>query len=328
MYGVVDLFFGSFTGGANTVKSMGDGGLAASRIGFRGNEDLGGGMVAEYQLESSTFANNGTVVGTATSVTLWDRQIFVGVTSPMGRVRMGRQYSPHFIALASADPFGANSVFSPLGVMFGRDGQTNLVPFPVRLNSMVGYTSPNISGFTAEVAYAPGESAVASTSSGEGMSMALSYRKGPAFVAFAASRMRGGSAAAPVANPSTNNFYSLSGSYKLGSITAYGIWAQSATNATATEGARNINVGLSMVAAPQLTVSAGLTKREVNNLNRDATVLVMGADYSLSPRTALYARAVNVANDGNAANGAARTAVTANSGDDVRGYAFGVRHSF
>lgn len=328
VYGVVDLFVGSFKGSPGSSNVMGDGGLAASRLGVRGTEDLGGGMLAEFTLESSMFADTGAVVGTATSVTMWDRQVFVGVSGPFGRLRLGRQYSPHFVALAGSDPFGANAVFSPLGVMFGRDGQTNLVTFPVRLNNMLGYSSPKLGGFTAEIAYAPGESASASKRSGEGMSLALSYRQGPAFVALSASRMRGGTAAAPVADPSTTDFLSLSGSYKLGNLTAYGIWMQTITNAAATEDARHINLGLSYQAAPLLTLSVGVTQRDVKHLDRDATVLTLGADYALSRRTGLYARALNLSNDGTAANAAARTVINANSGDDVRGYALGIRHSF
>jgi predicted porin len=324
VYGVMDLYMGSFKGGSTTRKEMADGGNAASRIGFRGTEDLGGGITAEFLAESSILADTG-----ASVTPFWDRQVYVGVGGGRGgKLRLGRQYSPHFIALATSDPFGANAVFSPLGVMFGRDGQTNLVPFPVRLNNMIGYTSPTFSGFTAELAYAPGESAAASKSSGDGYSATLSYRGGPAYVALSASRMRGGSAAAPVASPSSNDFVSLSGSYKLGSLTAYGNWMETTTNAVATNDARHYNLGLSYAFSGQATVSAGYTNREVMNSPKDATVLTLGGDYLLSRRTALYVRTMSVSNKATAANGAARVAVTANSGDDIRAYAVGMRHSF
>lgn len=324
LYGVVDVYAATIKAGKNRVNELNDGGNLASRIGFRGVEDLGGGMKAEFTLESSFFGDTGAAVAAA----FWDRQVFVGLSGSAGRLRLGRQYSPHFIALATADPYGANAVFSPLGMIFARDGQPNLTPFPVRMNNMIGYMSPNMGGFTAEVAYAPGESATASTRSGDGLSMALSYRQGPLFVALSASQMRGGSAAAPVADPSTNNFVSIGGSYKFGSLTAYGNWVETSTNAAATNDVRHINLGLKYELSTATTLTAGYTMRDLANSSRDANVLVLGVDYALSVRTALYARALNLNNKGNASNGAARGLVAANSGDDIRGLAVGLRHSF
>lgn len=324
VYGVMDLFVGSFKGGNVTRKEMGDGGNAASRIGVRGTEDLGGGTTAEFTAESSLFGDTGTTVAAA----FWDRQVFVGMGGKFGRVRLGRQYSPHFMALATHDPFGANAVFSPLGVMFGRDSQTNLVPFPVRMNNMLLYTSPSFSGFTAELAYSLGESPTASKRSGDGTSMTLTYRQGALTAALSASQMRGGSAAAPVANPSTNDFLSISASYKLGNITAFGNWMETNTNAAATNDARHMNFGLTYTAPGQGSLMVGYTNRDVTNTPRDATVLTVGADYLLSRRSALYARVMSLSNKGQAANGAARVTVAANSGDDIRAYAIGVRHSF
>ena len=66
----------------------------------------------------------------------------------------------------------------------------------------------------------------------------------------------------------------------------------------------------------------------MRNSPRDATYVNVGYDYSLSRRTALYTRIFLVNNKSQASNGLVRVPVTANSGDDVRVFGVGVRHTF
>jgi len=69
----------------------GSGGLQGSRWGFRGTEDLGGGLKALFVLESGFYSNNGVLnQGGA----MFGRQAYVGLSNPIGTVTMGRQYDP------------------------------------------------------------------------------------------------------------------------------------------------------------------------------------------------------------------------------------------
>jgi predicted porin len=69
LYGVTDIGYGvkawSAGNGASLVKQTGvmDGGLAGSRIGFRGTEDLGGGLRAEFVVEQGIAPTNDELFG-------------------------------------------------------------------------------------------------------------------------------------------------------------------------------------------------------------------------------------------------------------------------
>ncbi|MDZ4357703.1 MAG: porin, partial [Variovorax sp.] len=120
VYGTVDLYVAHARSGPASSTRLEDGGQTASRLGFRGTEDLGGGMGAHFTLESG-FApdtGNGTLPGPAMS---FSRQSFVGFSAPWGQIDAGRMYTPMFYALFKADPYGLNSVFSPINLVAATD---------------------------------------------------------------------------------------------------------------------------------------------------------------------------------------------------------------
>ena len=83
---------GNAAGGA-TIKRVEDGtglGLSGSRLGFRGTEDLGGGLTAGFVLEGGFLADAGTL---AQGGRAWGRQVYVSIANAsVGELRMGRQY--------------------------------------------------------------------------------------------------------------------------------------------------------------------------------------------------------------------------------------------
>ena len=111
IYGIADAGIVAESGNpAGSVTKLTSGVSAGSRLGFRGTEDLGGGLAAIFALETGilldtggnaqgqVFANqNGLVFG---------RQDYVGLTGGFGAVTAGRQYNPYFITVNTVDPFG------------------------------------------------------------------------------------------------------------------------------------------------------------------------------------------------------------------------------
>ena len=123
IYGRTDIGYGvksfSNSAGATAAKQSGvmDGGNAGSRIGFRGTEDLGGGMKAHFVTEQGISPTNGALFGVrtstagiqydglATSTNQFDtgtagaysqgtnRQTYVGLEGGFGTVRVGYQYT-------------------------------------------------------------------------------------------------------------------------------------------------------------------------------------------------------------------------------------------
>jgi len=103
IYGVADAYFkgGKFMG--EDTMGVDSGGLAGSRIGFRGEEDLGSGLKAVFVLEQGINIDTGKSTG-MTSVDssansgdqTFTRQAYVGLKGNFGQVALGRQYAPGY----------------------------------------------------------------------------------------------------------------------------------------------------------------------------------------------------------------------------------------
>ncbi|MBN3754743.1 porin [Paraburkholderia sp. Tr-20389] len=124
------------------------GNLSTDRWGLRGNEDLGGGMSAVFDLESGFSIANGKL---SNGGDLFGRQAWVGLSSnTWGTVTVGRQYDllVDFVAPLSAtgSGFGGNLADHP----FDNDNLNN----DFRMNNAVKYRSPTIDGLTFGMAYA------------------------------------------------------------------------------------------------------------------------------------------------------------------------------
>lgn len=101
VYGVVDMGMQRNFSSARTGL---DSGLQSeSRIGFRGQEDLGNGTSAIFGLEAGFQADNG--ANSAGGNSLFSRQSYVGLQGPLGTVKLGRQMAPIYGALYEIDPF-------------------------------------------------------------------------------------------------------------------------------------------------------------------------------------------------------------------------------
>ena len=118
MYGVIDVAYGSHKttnlDGTVTRKSSGimDGNNAGNRIGFRGTEDLGGGLKANFVIEQGINPTSGDgfnkrvstshhqVDGTTAYSTGNSRQAYVGASGGFGEVRAGYQYTNSYDLVA------------------------------------------------------------------------------------------------------------------------------------------------------------------------------------------------------------------------------------
>lgn len=103
VYGVVDAGIVAEKGGAGgSVTKLTSGVASGSRIGFKGSEDLGGGLSALFLLENGFAVDNGAL---GQGGLLFGRQAFAGLGGGFGTVTFGRQYTPQYLTLALADPF-------------------------------------------------------------------------------------------------------------------------------------------------------------------------------------------------------------------------------
>ena len=111
LFGVVDLSANYIKNGKTSVKSMNSDMLNSNRLGFRGTEDLGGGMTAGFWLEGGMAPDTGTAGGFN-----FTRRSTVSLTSKAGEIRLGRDYTNSFSTVATYDAYGANGMGSPISL--------------------------------------------------------------------------------------------------------------------------------------------------------------------------------------------------------------------
>jgi len=143
---------------------------SGSRLGFRGTEDLGGGLKANFVLENGFNIDNGTL---GQGNRIFGRQAWVGLSGGFGAVKFGRQLTPIFVALDTIDPLGTGLGFGEGGLA----GTNNFRAYGVRMDNTVNY-SFSAAGFSGELAYGFGERA-GTTAAARQLGAGASYVNGP-----------------------------------------------------------------------------------------------------------------------------------------------------
>ncbi|MGI4848214.1 MAG: porin, partial [Janthinobacterium lividum] len=93
-YGIVDTsirYISSDNAAGQSNLRMDNGAISNSRFGFRGTEDLGGGLKALFKLEGGFNSDTGTA---SSAGSLFNRKAYVGVGSSYGELTLGRQNTP------------------------------------------------------------------------------------------------------------------------------------------------------------------------------------------------------------------------------------------
>ena len=156
----------------DVTRLMGNGGLQASRIGFRGIEDLGGGLSAGFHLEAGVNTDSGAGAATTTDNqtapdalggnqgVLFNRRATVSLLGGWGELRLGRDFVPTYQNLTLFDPFGASGAGSILNIAQGGLTRTSTVQTAVRASNTIGYLLPaGLAGVYGQAMYALGENA-------------------------------------------------------------------------------------------------------------------------------------------------------------------------
>lgn len=157
IYGVMDLFAGQIknTGGQADTRStvLNPGGMTTSFLGFRGTEDLGGGLGAVFALETFIRPDTGQI-GRNDSDPYWGRLAVVGLeSSQWGALTFGRHVTPYSLATTNFTPFSGSTTLS---TAFANVFRGNLQG-DTRFNNSVRYRSPNMKGFVADMVWSLGQ---------------------------------------------------------------------------------------------------------------------------------------------------------------------------
>jgi len=141
-----------------------------SRLVFKGSEDLGDGLSAIYQLDTRFNVDNGTAGSTST---FWGGNNYIGLKgNSWGAVMVGRIDAPYKTAFRKLDLFYDVAGDNRVGVGAGQGG---LFTTDVRLNNVLAYMSPSMSGFQVALATVFGaETPVAPPNNAKGQAYSLS----------------------------------------------------------------------------------------------------------------------------------------------------------
>lgn len=271
IYGVLDAGVTHINndGSATDRTNVEAGQMQTSRWGFRGTEDLGGGMKARFGLEGTLLNDVGSAgvntgspaAGSASSTALFDREATVGVSGGFGSIDIGRQNILGIGSVGLADPMGlafaANSpnvLFGAMnfGAVYGGFGANGAGNSALRQSNSIKYVSPTFAGFGFGLMRAFGEQGD-DIQRGSYQGASAFYNAGPIGVAGAYARMKNG----------TNTDL----------LTSYG-------------------VGLKYTMA-RAVIKGTYIANEVDSSNRTISVAGIGADIPLAPAFTLTAAVYN-----------------------------------
>lgn len=220
-YDLVDAGYDTTQNGGTASQRVNKVSDNSSRIGFKGTEDLGNGLAAVWQIESTIFpdaASNTTTLLGSSNGALNARNTFVGLSGKTwGTVILGRHDTPYKLSTRNLDMF-ADGIADNRSIM-GQAmqgaviGGTSAATFDGRASNVVAYVAPNMNGFSGAIAYVAGaEAAVTSgNKKGNAWSAMANYTNGPWYGALAYERHNlGTNATGTLANPFTGAARDLS----------------------------------------------------------------------------------------------------------------------
>ena len=307
LYGLADVYLGSqktktspAVGGSTSLRQtvVNSGGFNTSRFGFKGSEDLGGGLKANFLLEagydiSTGAANNYTNPFTgATSNAIFGRQSWVGLSGGFGELKLGKMWTPYDEVKGSgAAAFDAN-IFAPAANVWLSNNYED------RPGNSIYYSTPNFSGFSAAASYSFGENKTNATAgppaalaqdAGKIVSLNVQYANGPVGVALSHQQEK------PNGNVVTKKFTQLNGSYDFRVVKLLAAYGQAKNVASSfgilADKSKEYQIGLDVplgavtlsggYAHSKATLAAGAGEVKSNGIG-------LAAKYDLSKRTFLY----------------------------------------
>ena len=330
VYGIVDAGV-QYTDKANakgdSLTELNNGGRLPSIWGFKGTEDLGGGMKASFNLEGDFDSGNGASnrgAGTGLDRSPFARQANVGLSGGFGSVLLGRQYSVALLADLATEPRGYKESFSSLSTYALTQVQLNgNNTLGIFTSNAVSYSN-SIGALKVGLMYGFGEKAGAN-SENTTTAVGLTYG-GPVTVSGSYQQIKG------TASAKTER-YSLGVAVPFGDFSFKGYYANSSSdNAAGTEISKidNYAVGVDYKWNAQNTLTAAYYNGKEKKVAGDGTTssFIFSNDYSLSKRTTIYAQYVYTDRDANAPGGTTINFGGTPAGQKASQFGVGVTHTF
>ncbi|MGS0743943.1 porin [Glaciimonas sp. GG7] len=289
-----------------------------SMFGFKGTEDLGGGLKAFFVLENGFDSSNGQPNGGGSRI--WSRRSLVGLEGGLGTIKFGRDLALPSDVTWSIDPTGQQALSSATLVK-GRNWPTT--------SNQVQYISPTVGGFTAQGAYGFGEVAGSTKKSSSG-GVAVSFNQANYSLV----------AMYDVANDGMGQYstlftnskeLTLGGTLTIEKAKLFAGYVNLSAPQDVTTGATKANqfwLGVNYQLSPALTLVASAYHVKLNQNIGSANLFQIGTNYSLSKRTLLYT-SVGTIRNGAKTNFQIETGDgTGLTGQNQNAFYAGIAHSF
>ena len=351
IYGVADAYMSFGSHGDNDLAAVGSGGLAGSRIGFRGTEALGNGLNAVFTLEQGVEFDDSLDSLDGQGLGGKARQSFVGVSGAWGTISLGRQYAPgydfQYDAVVSSSALSPQSILSNTGS--AKDKVTMDASNDARWDSSVAYNG-SFAGLKVRAIYAMDNEDTKSASNAAGnwadpsdddlFGLGVEYANGPLKVGAVYHLIQNGSDAV---GQDDQTEWLVGGSYNFGMLTLAGSYQ----DVKSAGGIKNDDLDIWQVgvivpvgAAGNVHVAYGEADVDYQASAADgkAKSYTLAYTHALSKRTTLYTGYNRTDNDNGLAFGPVRSldkaasTSTANqvakTGDESDLFVVGVNHKF
>jgi predicted porin len=313
VFGSIDLNLTYSKAGRETSKAMDQGGyLLPSRIGFRGTEDLGGGLSAGFWLESAVLPDTGAAQGA-----MWGRRSTVSLAHKQyGELRLGRDYTPTFWNVSQFAPFGTVGVGGSSNIIDGWPLGLGSAKTLARASSSIGYFLPrNLGGIYAQAMVSAGEGVDGAKYQGA----RIGYESGPLNIA----------AAYGATDTAVGDFKTatIGGTYDFQVVKLFANYLQ---QKLPSDKQTNVLLGVAVpVGVGTIKASAAESKRSGPGVDGDdARQFAIGYVHPLSKRTTLYTAYSHIKNDGNAAYVTGDSSPAGTPGEKSSGFQVGINHAF
>lgn len=336
IYGIIDAGITHVNNdgpnGSRTTVEAGQ--MQVSRWGFKGVEDLGGGLKARFGLEGTLLNDTGGAgvpTGTPSSTSLFDREATVGLTGNFGSLDFGRQNILGVMSVGMADPMGLafaatspNVLFSAMNnsAVYGAYGANN-GGTALRQNNSIRYVSPSWSGFGFALMRGFGEQPGDSQrSSYQGVS--AFYNAGALNAAAAFARMKNAT------NTDLLKSHAVGIKYTLPRVVLKSTFSENELESNGRK-ISVLGVGVDVPVAPALTLTGAFyNTRRSGDVKDDSQQYILISRYALSKRSTAYASyghaatdRIVAANDINLAQGFVSV-----GSDSANRFTVGVMHMF
>ena len=296
LYGNLDYYLNIMRSSSGTqLIALQDGAYLRTRWGLRGSKDFGDGYSGKFAAEQGLNGTSGQAADTPSTTStgrMFDRQLWAGLATPAGEVRVGRQNTA-ILYVGGAIDYTTRTLGSVV----------NAFGVPSRYDADLAYLTPRMAGFQFEAHYSLQGAAVDNTTNQGVYQAALDFQKGPFRAGYAGIAGKAPVGAVVDTLVTYHNYYV---NYNYGAGKVYVVYVRSNNNGTTAGTGGTLNNG----GSPLSNVGNSLVAGTNADANTYYNIYQVSADYYLNPQVRIGALYGQIKDD-------------SGSGKNATGYSFG-----